>query len=190
MVERQTVAEDQEEALLERFLAEDRSAFDEIFERYHGRLLRLALLYGGEEAEAKDCVQEAFISLFRARRAVRKAPSLFPLLARMTVNACLQAKRSGKRRGEREKIAASADLDAPSPESQLEASELGRAMLKSFKALPATRKACTLLRLETDMAVSEIAKAAGTSYLAARLHIHRGMEAVRKAAIEFQRGAG
>ena len=174
--------------LISRLKEGDEGAFEELFTKYRGRLYRLARLYTGGE-EALDCVQDAYIYLLRVKNTLQQRDSLFPLLAKMTINRCLEVRRSDKRRNKREEIVSSEEKTEGSPEEILAASELGETLIKALDKLPPKAKACTLLRLETDMTVSEIAEACGVSYLAARLNIHRGISALKGEAERFNNGA-
>ena len=72
-----------------RWLAEavargDEAAFSELYQRYHGRLLRLALaLGGGDETLAQDAVQAAFVTAARKLRAAEGEQHLWHWLARV-----------------------------------------------------------------------------------------------------------
>lgn len=50
--------------LVRRMQQKDPEAFDEIFERYHNRLLRMAYLISGSYADSEDIVQETFIKCY------------------------------------------------------------------------------------------------------------------------------
>ena len=174
--------------LLEGLKSGDDRAFAQLYDLYKDKLFKIAMLYFKNTDTAKDCVQESFISLYRSRGSIRMTGSIFPYLARILTNACLQEKRSAARRDKREQGSLKKDTHSESPEEHMQATALGRELLQTLEAMPAKRKACTTLRLETDMSVSEIAQAAGVTYLAARLHIHRGMSELKSAATNF--GAG
>ena len=174
--------------LLLKLKSGDERAFAQLFELYKEKLFKIALLYFRDTDTAKDCVQESFISLYRSRESIKTGGSVFPYLARILTNGCLQEKRSAARRDKREQGSLKKHTRSESLEERMRATELGRELLQTLEAMPATRKACTTLRLETDMSVSEIAQAAGVTYLAARLHIHRGMSDLKSAATNF--GAG
>ena len=47
--------------LVRRMQQKDADAFDEIFERYHNRLFRMAYLISGNYADSEDIVQETFV---------------------------------------------------------------------------------------------------------------------------------
>lgn len=63
----------------------DEAAFREFYERYHGRLFRLALVLGyGEETLAHDAVQAAFVTAAKKLRGTESEAHLWNWLARVT----------------------------------------------------------------------------------------------------------
>ena len=62
----------------------DEAAFRELYDRYHGRLFRLALVLGrGDELLAHDTVQSAFITAAAKLRHAESEPHLWNWLARV-----------------------------------------------------------------------------------------------------------
>jgi RNA polymerase sigma-70 factor (ECF subfamily) len=63
----------------------DEASFRELYERYHWRLYRLALvLGGGDESLAQDTLQAAFVTAARKLRAAESEAHLWNWLARVT----------------------------------------------------------------------------------------------------------
>lgn len=50
--------------LVRRMQQKDAEAFDEIFERYHNKLFRMAYLISGNYADSEDIVQETFVKCY------------------------------------------------------------------------------------------------------------------------------
>jgi len=63
--------------LVRRMQQKDADAFDEIFERYHNRLFRMAYLISGNYADSEDIVQETFVKCYCSCRELKDC-SRFP----------------------------------------------------------------------------------------------------------------
>ena len=89
---------DQDVALVERYLAGDTSAFDELMRAHQDRVFGVCLRMLRDRDAALDATQETFITVFRKadRFAGRSAFSTW--LYRVAVNTCYDAARKSKRR--------------------------------------------------------------------------------------------
>jgi RNA polymerase sigma-70 factor (ECF subfamily) len=91
----------------------DRSAFDALVRTEIDRVYRLALAITGNEADASDATQDAFVSAWRSIRDLRDAGSFDAWMARLTVNASRMVLRGRRRRLVREITVADVDPRAP-----------------------------------------------------------------------------
>ena len=73
---------------LERAMAGDRAAFDELLLCYERRVLTTAWRILGTKEDAQDAAQEVFMRLYRHLQRVDPKRPLMPWLYRMTVNVC------------------------------------------------------------------------------------------------------
>lgn len=80
--------------------AGDRAAFESLVRRHGDYLYRVALRVAGSEPEARDAVQEAFVSALRAIGDFDGRAALRTWLYRLTVNAALMRLRARRRRRE------------------------------------------------------------------------------------------
>lgn len=78
----------------------DRSAFDSLVRRYDRSVLRLALHMLGNEEDAQDVHQEAFIKAYRHLSNFRFECSFYTWLYRIVTNLCLDQLRRRKSRRE------------------------------------------------------------------------------------------
>src|SRR5918912_19155 len=76
-------------ALAQRAAAGDMPAFEELYERHHRRVYSLCLRMTGNQAEAEDLAQEAFIQLYRKIGSFRGESAFTTWLHRLTVNQVL-----------------------------------------------------------------------------------------------------
>jgi len=90
-----TEAKDRE--LVDRFARGESGAFDTIVQRYEQRVYAIALRMTGNPEDARDTMQEVFISALRALRSFRGDAQLSTWLHRVTVNASLDALRKRSR---------------------------------------------------------------------------------------------
>jgi RNA polymerase sigma-70 factor (ECF subfamily) len=144
-----------DEALYERLLAADLSAFDDLYERHARRLLGFIRTHLSDAAEAEDVLHDAFLAVLREGRAGRAARTFKPWLYQVSRNLCLNRLRS-RSRGEVAVAAAGPSHpeghDLAHPEQALVARE----------ALAALRAAAS--RLPREMAELYRLRAAGLSY--------------------------
>lgn len=95
-----TTAPSGEGALLAGLRNGDDSAFESLVRRQGGRMLSVARRMVGNEEDARDVVQEAFVSAFRALPRFNGDAQLGTWLHRIVVNTALMRLRSRRRRPE------------------------------------------------------------------------------------------
>src|SRR5512142_567219 len=91
-----------DDTLVRRLRAKDQSAFETLLRRYMARLLNVARRFLKNEEDARDAVQEAFISAFRGIDGFQSGSKLSTWLHRIVVNACLMKLRTLRRHPEEE----------------------------------------------------------------------------------------
>ena len=90
-----TDAEDRD--LVEQFARGDSHAFDTIVQRYEQRVYAIALRMTGNVEDARDAMQDVFVSALRALRSFRGDAQLSTWIHRVSVNASLDVLRKRKR---------------------------------------------------------------------------------------------
>ncbi len=145
----------------------DLNAFNTLVLNYQDCLFNTALRILGDEDQAADAAQEAFISAFRAIASYRGG-SFKAWLLRTVTNACYDELRRKKRRPsvplERENEDGD-DVESPrwladpnlTPEQQTEADELEHAIQHCLDALPADFRAVVVLADIQGLDYSEVA---------------------------------
>src|SRR5690348_17647933 len=93
----------------------DEQAFRSLVERYHRRVVQLALGMVKDADEAMDIVQETFVRVHRYLPSFKGDSSFFTWTYRIAANLCLDASRK-RGRGERVEIADEVDADVRSEE--------------------------------------------------------------------------
>jgi RNA polymerase sigma-70 factor, ECF subfamily len=87
-----------DEELAARAAAGDADAFEALVGRHEARVYRLAYRLTGNEADARDVLQEAFLAAYRGLVSFRGAARFSTWLYRITTNAALMHRRARRRR--------------------------------------------------------------------------------------------
>lgn len=77
-------------ALVERYRAGDRSAFDEIYRRYQRPVYRLMARLTHTADDAEDMTQEAFVHVLKGLPRFQGRSDLYTWIYRIAKNQCLQ----------------------------------------------------------------------------------------------------
>lgn len=161
-----------EPALIQAAQSGDLEAFNRLVLAYQDMLFNTALRIMGDEDQAADATQEAFISAFRALNGYRGG-SFRAWLLRTVTNACYDELRRRKRRPtvplepvtdddeEMETPRWLADPNA-SPEEQFDQAELEHAIQHCLEALPVDFRAVVVLADIQGLDYSEVAAAVRT----------------------------
>jgi RNA polymerase sigma-70 factor (ECF subfamily) len=76
----------------------DCEAFQQLFEKYSGRVYAIAFTYTRSRDDGLDIVQDVFLSMYKNLHRFRAGSDFFPWLRRMTVNRCIDRLRAKRRR--------------------------------------------------------------------------------------------
>jgi RNA polymerase sigma-70 factor (ECF subfamily) len=167
----------------------DEAAFELLVRRYSGRMLAVARRLVRDEEEARDAVQDAFLSAFRSINRFEGGSQLGTWLHRIAVNSALMRLRGRRRRPE-----CSIDdlLPAFAPDGhralrpeetvgadvQLEREQL-RALLRECVAqLPDGYREVYLLRDIEELSTEEAAAMLGVTTNAVKIRLHRARQAL------------
>jgi RNA polymerase sigma-70 factor (ECF subfamily) len=134
----------------------------------------------GDGTMVEDVVQNALLSIHRARHTYRSERPFGPWMRAIVRNATIDAFRQQKRLREREAPAEAAALAIdPEPMGDRNPSELSPELARALAALPAKqRQAVELIHLY-EMSVAEAALRADVSVSALKVRAHRGYRALR-----------
>jgi RNA polymerase sigma-70 factor (ECF subfamily) len=169
----------------------DGDAFEDMVRRHSGRLLRVARRFMKSEDEARDALQDAFLSVFRSIGRFEASARLSTWLHRITINACLMRLRTQRRRAEQDIESylprstgddGHAEPSVPSYESadtRIERTQLRRFVRASIDRLPATYREVLLLRDIEELSNGETARLLGVTPNAAKIRLHRARQALR-----------
>jgi len=169
--------------------AGDDDAFEQLVRRYGGRMLAVAQRLVGRGDEARDVVQEAFLSAFRAIDRFEGTALLSTWLHRITVNAALMRLRSRGRRPEEslDELLPHFETDGHvirpggpwQPLATLERAELRTLVRERIEELPESYRTVLLLRDIEELETGEVADLLGVNTGTVKTRLHRARLALR-----------
>lgn len=156
-----------DEVLLTRIARGDRSSLDELFSRYRGVAYRVAYRLLGNEPDALDAVQEAFVNVLTNLKNFRAHSSFKTWLLRIVANAALDAGRARRRREAKAGNGWMGGGDGlvvlPSFDEDLDRSDLRDALDRALAALPAAQRQTFVLHVDGGLTYREVADILGVS---------------------------
>lgn len=179
--------------LVRRINAGDERGFDQLVERYGGRMLQVARRITGNEADARDCLQNALFKCFENVDQFEGRAGLGTWLHRVTVNEALMRLRSRKRSREDsldallpefDKHGARVDegpiADTQEIEELYEQGQTRDAVRAAIDRLPDQYRAIVIARDIEQMSTAETAKVLGISISLAKTRLHRARAALKR----------
>ncbi len=168
-------AGDVDGALIARFLAGDRAAFDSLFLKYQDYVYNIVYGIVGRPEEARDVTQEVFIQVCRSLPSFRRGSRFATWLYRIAVNRAVDAARSSRTRRWlplMETLKAAPD-PAESPEQAAQRGATRDIVQDVLMQLPVQHREVLVLKYYQDMPVEEMAEVLGCSVSAAKVRLHR-----------------
>ena len=178
-----------EQELIKAAAGGDADAFGTLVERYQDKVYHLALRMCGQEEDAADVAQEAFLAAWRGLPAFRGEAGFATWLYRLTSNASIDHLRRAKRqRGDVSLDDADLGLDAPdqapSPQERAEEAELRQAVAQGLGRLSEDHRQVLVLREVQGLRYEEIAGALDLDLGTVKSRIARARGALRKILVE------
>ena len=176
---------DEDVRLMLAFRDGDARAFDALFERWAGRVLRFVERMVGEASVAEDLVQETFVRVWRARERYQPEARFSTWLFTIAGNAARNELRRPFRRAphdslEEEREGASLELASGEPPAdvQVDARRAGAGLEARLAALPERQCEALWLRAVEGLSYAEVAAALATSEPSVKALIHRARVAL------------
>jgi RNA polymerase sigma-70 factor (ECF subfamily) len=178
--------------LLDRLRAGDEAAFADLVRTQGGRMLAVARRLLRDEEDARDAVQDAFISAFKGLDHFEGQAKLSTWLHRIVVNAALMKLRTRRRKPEESiedllpRFLDDGHMAAPSApwrdsaESALERKQTREQVRASIDRLPDGYREVLLLRDVEGLDTREAAEALGISAANVKVRLHRARQALRE----------
>ena len=146
-----------QEHIIARARRGDADAFEQLVEAYRNQVFRLALRMCGNEADADEVAQEAFLSAWKGLPNFRGESRFSTWLYQLTTHAVIDLMRREKRQAAAEDIdeITTAD-DGPSPQQQAGRAETRREVRAALMQLPEEYRQVLLLRFMQELSYEEI----------------------------------
>ena len=161
----------------------DREAFDELVRATYADTYTLALRLTGNEEDARDVVQDAYIRAYRGLDRFRGDAQFSTWMYRITAN-CANT-HLGKRVKHRHDVLDDAapvadERPAVDPQLQADATALRHRLTAALEALPPKLRQVVVLRDIYDLPHEAIASELGISETAAKVRLHRARKKLRE----------
>jgi RNA polymerase sigma-70 factor (ECF subfamily) len=166
-------------ALLERAIAGDIPAFEQILLRYERRVLSVAWRLLGKLEDAQDASQEVFLRAYRFLPRFDRSRPLEPWLIKMTVNVCHDLAK--KRRLPYVLPDPDASSTMSDPHDNLQAEEQKKMLYKALQDLPHKERAAIVLRDLEGLSTAEVAEVLGSSEGTVRSQVSNARLKIKKA---------
>jgi RNA polymerase sigma-70 factor (ECF subfamily) len=164
--------------LVERYLAGDMAAFDELMIRYERQIYRVCFRFVENREDAMDLAQEVFIKAFEHLPTFRRESSLKTWLYRIAINHCINHVK--KHSQEFVEVTEYTGSFHPSVQRHLEEQEQRDHFRRMVKHLPPKQKAILELRINEQLSYDEIAKISGRSVSTIKASVFFALEKLRK----------
>ncbi len=169
-------------------LSGDREAYGALVERHCQSLFRVANRITGNEADADDAVQEAFLRGYRKLHTFDSRAEFGTWIYRIAVR-CALDKIAERKVDESRRVADEDDPElqavqvadtAPGPDRLLLGGEIGALRLEAMRGLTSTEGAAFVLRHLEERSTDEIALVLGIAPNAAKQAVYRAVRKLRR----------
>lgn len=185
------MAERAEASLVARLQSGDAVAFETLVRAHMPALLRVARRFMRSEEDARDAVQDAFVSAFRSIGTFAANAQLSTWLHRIVINACLMRLRAQRRRPEEDieeylprfledgHQVVRSEPWCESADAILQRTELCAVVHQAIDRLPDPYREVLLLRDIEELTTGEAAEILGVTPNAVKIRLHRARQALR-----------
>lgn len=169
----------EDEALKWKFKRGSDEALTQIYEKYLGPMLTLAMGLLNDASAAEDVVQDVFVSFAQSRRTLRARGSLSGYLATSVVNRVRDRKRRLGRRAAQVPDPVARSSESMQPDQRVILDEQAKLLNDAIAALPDEQREVILLRLKAEMKFRDIARLQETTTNTVLSRYRYGLEKLR-----------
>jgi RNA polymerase sigma-70 factor (ECF subfamily) len=192
--DRVPLPDDTEARLVERLVARDERAFNDVVRTYERRIFALALRMIGDRAEAEDLAQEVFVQVFKAIGTFRGESKLSTWIYRIAVNLSKNRTKYLRVRhtSEQDEIGAIEErmpMDGVKPanvsrverpDEMMAGLETEQVVRRAILELEASFRECLVLRDVEDLSYEEIGEITGLPEGTVKSRIHRARSQLKE----------
>jgi RNA polymerase sigma-70 factor, ECF subfamily len=185
--------DDSERRFIERLVAHDERAFNELVELYQVRVYHLVYRMIGRQDEAEDMAQEVFVQVFKAIGQFRGECKLSTWVYRITTNLCKNRLKYLSRRhdGSQDEFEAVAERapfsegkgvtygDVARPDHMVEGYQVESVVQRCLSEIEPEFREVLVLRDIEDLSYEEIAEITGVADGTVKSRIHRARAALK-----------
>lgn len=185
--------QDSDALAIERTLAGDRDAFRILVERHSHSVFRLAYRMTGNQHDAEEVVQEAFLKAYQKLGQFASRANFGTWVYRIAANQSIDRMRQRKSEDAHRQLPAKeaeggAELDpvnlvrdpAPSPERLAQSGQLAQQMHRALQELTPAERTAFVMRHSEGLGIEEIALALKSSTSAAKNTVFRSVQKLRR----------
>ncbi len=169
--------------------------FEEVVERYHGKVFQLVYRYTGDYEEACDLTQDTFVRAYGAWNEFRGDSQIYTWLYRIAINLCHNQQKKLQRRRRVESVSLDAPIEEgsnegwssqrvaderPLPLQVLESAELRVRLHEALAQLPDNYRTVIVLRDIEGLTYEEIARITDSTLEAIKSRLFRARNAIRR----------
>jgi RNA polymerase sigma-70 factor (ECF subfamily) len=187
-----------DEELVARARAKDFAAFEQLLDRYEDKIFRLAYRFVRNETEAKEILQDTFLSIWRKLDTFKGDAQFSSWLYRVAANAALMRLRAQKRHPEVSTeelpidfldnyghLPAGGENWAKRPDDELQSEELRRHIQAAVDELPEIYRTVFLIRDVEGLSTEETADVLQISIPTVKTRLHRARLALRETITKY-----
>jgi RNA polymerase sigma-70 factor (ECF subfamily) len=181
-----------DEELVERVRNKDFGAFEQLLDRYEDKIFRLAYRFVRNESEAKEVLQDTFLSIWRKLDTFKGDSQFGSWLYRVAANTALMRLRAQRRHPEVSteelpvgyldnygQLPPPGENWAKRPDDELQSDELRRHIQSAVDALPEIYRTVFLLRDVEGLSTEETGEILSISVPTVKTRLHRARIALR-----------
>jgi len=187
-----------DEELVARARARDFAAFEQLLDRYEDKIFRLAYRFVRNETEAKEVLQDTFLTVWRKLDTFKGDAQFGSWLYRVATNAALMRLRAQRRHPEVStedlpigyldnygQLPPTSENWAKRPDDELASGELRQHIQAAVDALPEIYRTVFLIRDVEGLSTEETAEVLAISVPTVKTRLHRARIALRDAITQY-----
>jgi len=176
---------------------DDPWAIEQLILRYQKKVYAIAYqMLGGDEQEAQDRTQDAFLKAFRKIKQFKGTASFYTWLYRIVINTCLDARRRRRRWKEvflpwrlekhKEECPSAVMQEYPdtdkhsSPLAAVRKRQLESDVIKAMNTLSERQRTIFQLKIFQEMSIPEIAQITNLAQGTVKTHLFRATQSIQK----------